>query len=58
MDPLTALFNAIEAGLKLTQTVIEGQPPAVKAEIWKMWIEDVKAFRGFFEKFGPKEKQP
>lgn len=61
MDPLTSFFNALEAGFKLAQVVIEGQPPTVKAEIWKMYIEDVKATRAIFEKFSQffmKEKQP
>jgi hypothetical protein len=34
---------------------IEGQPPDVKAELWRIYLEDVKAWRAFFEKFKPKE---
>lgn len=55
MDPLTAFFNALEKGLDLVKTIIEGQPPEVKAELWKIYLEDVKAWRAFFEKFKPKE---
>jgi hypothetical protein len=56
MDPLTAFFSAVEAGFKLVSTVIEGQPPDVKAELWKLYLQDVKAFRAFFEQFHQKEK--
>lgn len=55
MDPLTALFNAIEKGFELFKVIIEGQPPEVKAELWKMHLEDVKAWREFWAKFKPKE---
>ena len=43
--PYEQLLVAI---LQLAQTVIDGQPPDVKAELWRMYLEDVKAWRAFF----------
>jgi hypothetical protein len=34
---------------------IEGQPPDVKAELWRSYLADLQAWRAFFEKFKPKE---
>jgi hypothetical protein len=28
--------------------VIDGQPPEVRAELWKIYVEDVKAWREFW----------
>jgi len=53
MDPLTAFLKVLEAITKLIQTVVESQPPEVRAELWKLYLEDVKATRAFFEKFKP-----
>ena len=40
----------IELILRIILTAIEGQPPEVKAELWRLYLEDVKQWRAFFEK--------
>lgn len=41
--------DAIIAVAKVVEKVIEGQPPDVKAELWRMFLADVKEFRAFFK---------
>lgn len=40
--------------VRLVGKVIEGQPQEVKADLWRMYVEDVKAWREFFSVFKPK----
>lgn len=49
MDPVTALLNVIIASLELVKTAMEGQPPDVRAEFWRMHLEDTKALRAWLE---------
>ena len=41
-------LTIIELILKIVLVAIEGQPPDVKAELWRLYLEDVKAWRAFF----------
>ncbi len=34
--------------LRLIEKVIDGQPPDVKAELWRQYVEDVRAWRQFW----------
>jgi len=45
----------IELVLQIVLEAIKGQPPEVKAELWKMYVEDIKAWREFWSKVFPKE---
>lgn len=57
MDPITAAIKLIEAITKLATVIIESQPPEVRAELWKMHLEDMKAWREFWGKLIPKINQ-
>ncbi|HVJ72067.1 MAG TPA: hypothetical protein VM531_11280 [Sphingomicrobium sp.] len=50
MDPITAILRIIEAVTKLATTIIESQPADVQAELWRLHLEDVKAWREFWGK--------
>ena len=54
MDPLTPLLAFATEVVKLIETAIEGQPPEVRAELWKLYLEDVKAWRSFWQGLIPK----
>lgn len=43
-------LTIIELILRIILVAIEGQPPDVKAELWKLYLQDVKEWRAFFEK--------
>jgi hypothetical protein len=38
--------------VNLIGKVIEGQPPQVKADLWRIYVEDVKAWRAFWAGLG------
>lgn len=38
--------------IDLIKTVIEGQPSEVRAELWKMYLEDMHNWREFGKGFG------
>lgn len=53
-DPLIAITAypyeaAIIAIAHLFEKIIESQPPEVRAELWKMYVEDLKAWRAFWQ---------
>lgn len=45
MDPLTAAIALVTELTKLATVVIESQPPEVRAELWKMYLDDLKWWR-------------
>lgn len=45
MDPVTAALAFLTELTKLATVVIESQPPEVRHELWKMYLEDVKWWR-------------
>jgi hypothetical protein len=52
---LSAPYEAVAIKLiELIMKVIESQPPEVRADLWKMYVDDVKAWRSFWERFAPK----
>lgn len=51
-------LTIIELILKIVVLAMEGQPPEVRAELWKIYLEDVKAWRAFFQKLAPDERKP
>jgi len=53
MDPLTAILQLIAELTKLVTVVVDSQPPEVRAELWRLHLEDVKAWRAFLERFRP-----
>lgn len=61
MDPLTAALTLANTMLELAKLVIESQPPEVRVELWrfyledlKEWREDLRAWRAFWEQRMPK----
>lgn len=52
MDPLTAVCNLANAALNLAEKIIDKQPPEVAAELWKMYMEDARAWRAFWASLG------
>lgn len=52
MDPITAIANCVAKGLDLAIKIVEKQPPEVAAELWKMYLEDVKQWRQFWAETG------
>lgn len=56
MEATTVIIaNIIELALKIVLLAMEGQPPEVRAELWRIHLEDVKAWRTFFDKLKPEE---
>lgn len=49
MDPITAFTAMVQSLMDLLKTIIEGQPPEVKAQMWKWYVEDVARWRKFFK---------
>ena len=44
---------AIE-GIRLLEKIIDSQPKDVQAQLWNMWLEDLKAWRQFWKDIGAK----
>lgn len=45
MDPLTAAVNLVTALTKFATVIAESQPPEVREELWRMYLQDVKWWR-------------
>lgn len=45
MDPLTRFLGVVEAMLKLVQTISEGQPPDVREQLWRWFVQDLAWWR-------------
>ena len=43
----------IELVLKIILLAMDGQPPEIRAEFWRLYLEDVKAWRAFLDKLTP-----
>ena len=54
MDPLTGLLAFATELVKLVEKVMDSQPPEVRADLWKMHLDDVKAWRSFWQGLIPK----
>ena len=48
-------LTIIELVLQIVLEAIKGQPPDVKAELWKMYVADITAWREFWSKVFPRE---
>ena len=46
----------LELLLKIVLLAMEGQPPEVRAEFWRLYLDDVKAFRALFVDHEPPVK--
>ena len=61
MDPLTQLLILANTIAETVKLAIEGQEPAVRAELWRMYLEDVKELRAIIKTLihtlAPKEPQ-
>ena len=44
--------DAIVAICGLVEKAMDGQPPEVRADLWRMFVEDVKGWRAFWQAFG------
>jgi hypothetical protein len=56
MDSLSVKGPYEEAAIsliRLIDKVIEGQPPEVKADLWRMYVDDVKEWRAFWSRLKP-----
>lgn len=49
MDPVTAALALITELTKLATVVIESQPKDVQAELWKLYLQDLKWWRRFLK---------
>jgi len=47
-------LTIIELALQIVLETIKGQPPDVKAELWRMYIQDIKEWREFWNRVFPK----
>jgi len=47
-------LTIIELVLQIVLEAIKGQPPDVKAELWRMYIQDIKEWREYWSKVFPK----
>jgi hypothetical protein len=54
MDPLTAVLQLATVIAEIVKIAMEGQPPDVRAELWRQHLEDIKAWRAFWQGFHPK----
>lgn len=52
MDPLTAALTLANTIAEIVKLAIEGQPVEVRAELWRLYLEDLKAWRAFLERLG------
>lgn len=39
MDPITAWALAVKAVAEMITEIVKGQPPEMKAEAWRRWME-------------------
>lgn len=53
MDPLTAALELAKTIAEIVKLTIESQPPDVRAEIWRLYLEDMKAWRAFWQQLLP-----
>jgi len=47
-DPISAVASAVVAICHLAEKVIDSQDKGVQAELWKLHLEDLKAWRAFW----------
>lgn len=45
----------IQLLLEIVKIAMEGQPPEVKAELWRLYLEDLKEWRAFWKQFKPED---
>ncbi len=57
MDPFTAVMNLASKALDLIGKIVDGQPPEVKKQLWEWYIEDMKAWRAFWQNSMPKKPE-
>jgi len=58
VDPLTAALIALASVIDLVKEIVKNQPPEVAAELWRLHLEDVKAWREFLKKIVPPHEEP
>jgi hypothetical protein len=46
------IIEVLMTALRLIEKAMDGQPPEVRAELWRMFLEDLRAWRTFWEKVG------
>jgi hypothetical protein len=54
MDPITAALKLADTIAEIVKLAMESQPPEVRAELWRMHLEDMKAWRSFWQGLLPK----
>ena len=54
MDPLTQILVLANTIAEIVKLAMESQPPEVRAELWRQHLEDVKAWRAFWQGLIPK----
>jgi hypothetical protein len=54
MDPLTAVLQLANTIAEIVKLAMEGQPPDVRAELWRQHLEDENAWREFWSHLIPK----
>lgn len=54
MDPLTAALQLANTIAEIVKLAIESQPPEVRAELARMQLDDLKAWRDFIQRLQPR----
>lgn len=49
IDPITSFTNLIIELTKLVSTIVEGQPPEVRKQLWEWYVQDIKFWRKLFK---------
>ena len=49
MDPLTAWALAVKAVAEMITEIVKGQPPEMREQAWKRWMEFDDRFRKLFK---------
>ena len=47
MDPLTAALNLASRVLDVTEKIIDGQPPEVRARLWELHLKHAERWDAF-----------
>ena len=58
MDPITAVCTLANTLASIVLKVLDGQPKEVQAELWKLYLQDVKDWRAFWAGLGIGHKEP
>lgn len=58
MDPITAALNLATQIAEIVKIAIEGQPPDVRAELWRLYVQDQIRWHQVWDRIWPLPPQP